>query len=384
MRAGKKRFFRIAERVSPAAVMSILLASAGCAHRAASGDDSAEGGGNPEAMVAAVTLTRVTRADISQILALTGTIGAPPNQDVRVSSLVPGRVAEMGVAEGDRVSTGQLVAKIDDRPFRDQLHQAEAAAALARANLENARLARARNENLFERGITARKDLEDARTQESVAEASLRQAEAALALARLQVSRTEVHSPLTGTVVKRFASVGEQVDGTASQPILEVADLTQAELFGNVPAAYLGKIRTGRSLSLTSDAFPGKIFAGRVVAVSPAVDPSTGQGLVRIRIANGAGLLRLGMFLSAQVPIETHAGALVVPPQAIYRDQAGHPHVYRVEGNQATSVPVQVGIESQDRVELLSGAQAGDTVILTGGYGLGEKAKVAPKGQSKP
>ena len=364
--------------------MSILLASAGCSHRAASENDSAEGGGNPDAMVAEVTLTRVTRADVSQILALSGTIGAPPNQDVRVSSLVPGRVAEMQVAEGDRVSAGQLVAKIDDRPFRDQLQQAEAAAALAHANLENARLTRTRNENLFERGITAGKDLEDARTQERVAEASLRQAEAALALARLQVSRTEVHSPLTGTVVKRFASVGEQVDGTASQPILEVADLTQAELFGNVPAAYLGKIRAGRSLSLTSDAFPGKVFAGRVVAVSPAVDPSTSQGLVRIRIANAAGLLRLGMFLSAQVPIETHANALVVPPQAVYRDQQGRPHVYRVQGNQATSVPVQVGIESQDRVELLSGVQAGDTVILNGGYGLGEKAKVVPKGQSKP
>jgi RND family efflux transporter MFP subunit len=362
--------------------MSILLASAGCSHKAASEDDAA--GGNPESVVAEVTLTRITRADISQVLALSGTIGAPPNQDVRVSALVPGRVAEMNVAEGDRVSAGQLVAKIDDRPFRDQLQQAEAAAALAHANLENARLARARNEDLFERGITARKDLEDARTQERVAEASLRQAEAALALSRLQVSRTEVHSPLTGTVVKRFASVGEQVDGTASQPILEVADLTQAELFGNVPAAYLGKIRAGRSLSLTSDAFPGKVFAGRVVAVSPAVDPSTSQGLVRIRIGNAAGLLRLGMFLSAQVPIETHANALVVPPQAIYRDQQGQPHVYRVERDQATAVPVQVGIESQDRVELLSGVQAGDTVILTGGYGLGEKARVVPKSQSKP
>ncbi len=334
--------------------------------------------------MAEVTLVRVTRADIHQLLALTGTIAAPPNQDVRVSSLVAGRIAEMKVAEGDRVTAGQRLAKIDDRSYRDQLQQAEAAAAQARANLENARLARARNENLFSRGIAARKELEDSRTQESIAEAALRQAEAALAIARLQVSRTEVRSPLTGTVVKRFASLGEQVDGTAAQPILEVANLAQAELLGNVPAIYLGKIRVGQTLPISSDAFPGTAFTGRVVAVSQAVDPATNVGLIRIRMTNAGGLLRLGMFLSIQVPIETHAKALGVPPQAVYRDAEGQPHVYRVEGSNATAVPVQVGLETPERVELLSGIKEGDTVVFTGGYGLGQKAKVIVKGQAQP
>ncbi len=372
------------EQICTAAALGLVLMCAGCTHKAASEEDAQERGGNPDTMVAEVTLTRVTRANISQTLVLTGTVAALPNQDVRVSSLVPGRVAEMKVAEGDHVTAGQLVAKIDDRLFRDQSQQAEAAAAQARANLENAKLAHARNEDLFNRGIAARKDLEDARTQERVAEASLRQAEATLALARLQVSRTEVHSPLTGTAVKRFVSVGEQVDGSAAQPIVEVANLSQVELLGNIPAAYLEKFRARQALSLSSEAFPGKILAGRVVAVSPAVDPSTNQGLVRVRIPNPAGSLRLGMFLSAQVPIETHPNALVLPPQALYRDQQGRLHVYRVQGNEATSVPVQLGIESQERVELLSGVRAGDTVILTGGYGLGEKAKVKPKGQLQP
>jgi len=361
----------------PAALAWLVLSSTACSHTASQS-------GEPPGAVAEVTLTQITRADVSQILNLTGTIAALPNRDVRVSSLVPGRVAEMKVAEGDRVRAGQLVAQIDDRPIRDQLAQAEAAAAQARANLANATLARARNENLFERGIAARKDLEDARTQESVAAAALQQAEAALSLARLQLARTSVHSPLTGTVVKRFVNVGEQVDGTAGQAILEVADLTQVELIANVPAVYLGKLRVNRMLSLASEAFPGQSFTGRVVAIPAAVDPATNLGLIRIRIANSKGLLRLGMFLSAQVPIETHAGALVVPPQAVYRDEEGQPHVYRVEGENATAVPVQVGIESRDRVELLSGVQAGETVILSGGYGLGEKAKVKAKGQAKP
>src|SRR5713226_8922467 len=186
--------------------LGILLGSAGCSHKSASENESPGRVANPESVVAKVTLTRVERANISQSLLLSGTIAALPNQDVRVSSLVAGRIAEMHVAEGDRVRAGQLVAKIDDRPYRDQLQQAEAAAAQVRANLDNARLERERNETLFARGIAARKDLEAARKEEKVAEASLRQTEAALELARLQVTRSRIHCPLAGTVLKRFVS----------------------------------------------------------------------------------------------------------------------------------------------------------------------------------
>lgn len=383
---GYKGRAQITTRTHPAMMLSLLLllTSASCSHRSSAGDDQGEGKDNLGAVVAEVTLTRVARAEISQMLVVTGTIAALPNQDVRVSSLVPGRLAQMKVAEGDRISAGQLVAQIEEQPFRDQLQQAEAAAATARANLENAKLSRARNENLFARGIAARKDLEDARTLETVAEAAVRQTEAALALARLQLSRCEVRSPLSGSVVKRFVNVGEQVDGSAAQPILEVANLREVELFGNVSSVYLGKMRPNQTLPILSSASPGRAFSGRVVAISQAVDPATNSGLIRIRIANGDGLLRLGMFLNAQVPVETHAQALVVPPQAIYRDQQGQPHVYRVEGENATSIPVQTGIESSDHIELLSGVAEGDAIILGGGYGLGEKTRIKVPARAKP
>ncbi len=364
--------------VTRALVALAALRLLGCARKPAG--ESEEGSAAPPApAVLEVTVTRVGRADMTQTLAVTGTIAALPNQDVRLSSLVPGRIAGMMVAEGDHVKPGQVLAKIEDRPFLDQIQQAEAAVEQTKANLENARLNRDRNESLFRRGIAAQKDVEDARTQVSVQEAAGRQAEAVLALARLQLARTEVRSPLVGTVVKRLQSVGEQVEGTAAQPLFEVANLRQVELFGNVPAVYLGKIRVGKTLPVTTDAFSSKVFEGRVVAVSPAVDPSTNVGLVRIRISNSNGWLRLGMFLAARVPLETHAHTLVVPPQAVYRDEKGQPRVYRVQGDFAEAVPVTLGFETQDRVELLSGAQAGEIVILTGGYGLGERAQVEIK-----
>jgi membrane fusion protein (multidrug efflux system) len=213
----------------------------------------------------------------------------------------------------------------------------------------------------------------------ALTEAGLRQADAALSLAKLQLSRTEVRSPLAGTVVKRLVSGGEQVDGTAATPIFEVANLTEVELFGSVPGVYLGEIRVGQRLSLVTDTFPGKTFSGSVVAISPAVDPATNVGTVRIRASNPAGLLRLGMFVSTQLPLETHANAVVVPSQAVYRDEEGKPQVYRVQGENAEAVPVELGIEAKDRVELLSGVKPGETIILTGGYGLSDKAKVKVK-----
>lgn len=353
----------------------VVLSIAACTRPRAAEDKGAA----PEdagASVAEVTITPVERTDIRSALAVTGTISALPNQDVKVSSLVPGRIARLMVAEGDQVRQDQVVAQIEDRSYRDQLQQAEAAVEQAQANLENAGLNRDRNETLFKRGIAARKDVEDARTQMSVSQAALSQAQAQLALARLQLARTQARSPLSGTVVRRFMSGGEQVDGTAAQPLFEVANLRQAELYGNVPASYLGRIRVGETLNITTDAFPGRTFAGRVVAISPAVDSATNVGLVRIRMANPQGLLRLGMFLSAELPIETHSNALVVPPQAVYRDGQGRPRVYRVRGDQAEAAAVQLGIETHDRVELLSGVTEGETVILTGGYGLGDHARV--------
>jgi RND family efflux transporter MFP subunit len=362
--------------------MGALVASlcAGCSKKSADDDAAAK----PDTTVTQVTVTQVTRADVSRMLQLTGSVAAVPNRDVKVSALVAGRVENVNVAEGDAVTAGQLIAKLDDHSYREQVSQAEAGVSNEQANVENAKLNLTRNEDLVQRGISARKDLEDARTESTVRDAALRQAQATLSIARMQLSRTEVRSPIAGTVVKRFVSGGEQVDGTAAAPIVEVAALSEVELNANVPASDLSHMPVGEAVQLTSTALPGKNFSGHVVAISPAVDPATNSGLVRVRIPNGNGQLRLGMFLGAQVPVETHAKALTVPPQAIYRDQDGNARVFVVSGDTATSTSVTLGIETTDRVELLSGVKEGETVILTGGYGLGDKSKISVQAAASP
>jgi len=358
-------------RIAPgtAVMMAAILAVSGCS----------SGGSDQPAksqMMAEVTVTKVTRADIQETAMVSGNVVALPNQDVKVSALVAGRITSLNVAEGDRVRAGEVLATIDPHTYEDQLRKAQAATAQAKATLLNAQQNLTRTQTLFKRGIAAGKDLENAKTMLSVAEAAEHQAQASEQTVARQLGRTKILSPLTGVVAKRFASIGEQVDGTATQPIVEVANINEVDLSGNLPVSYLAKIHLGEALPVTSEALPGETFAGRIVAISPSVDPATNVGSIRIRIPNPRGTLKLGMYLNAQVPVETHANALTVPPAAIYHDASGHAQVYEVEGDTATAVRVKLGIDTANRVEILSGVKEGETVVLSGGYGLGETTKI--------
>ena len=235
---------------------------------------------------------------------------------------------------------------------------------------------------MFERGIAAGKEVEDARAQMAVAQAAVDTASAALNTADRNVERAAVRSPIAGQVVKRMVSVGEQVDGTAAQPIVEIANLDRVELAANVPSEYLSRIKTGQAATLTSDAFPGRTFAGSVLAIAPAIDAATNAGLVRIRIANTDRSLKVGMFAECHVALGERPNVLTV--YRLRSSRVGRcSHV--LSGDTAQRTAVKVGLEQPTAVEILSGVKEGDTVLTTSVYGLGEKAKVTkPEAAEKP
>ena len=358
-----------------ALALAVALSLAGCAKHAGSDDEEGKKG-EP---VPDVTTAKVVRAVIADNLIVNGNLAALPNHDAKVAALVPGRISKVLVVEGDHVTAGEPVAELDSTLLREQERQSEGAVTQAKATVENAKLSAQREETLLGRGVSSRKEVEDARTQLAVAQATLQQQEAALATARAQVSRSVVRSPFEGTVVKRFAGAGEQVDGTGAQPILEVAQIDTLELLGTVPAARLGDIRTGEAFTFQINAVPDATFTAKVVSVLPAVDPATNNGTVRIRIDNAKRKLKLGQYLSIDLPLKSSGPRLVVPKQAIYPDEAGEPHVYKITGDQSEQVPVQLGVQTKDKAEIVSGVNEGDTVIVSGGYGLPEKAKVHVK-----
>ena len=346
------------------------LAWAGCGKK----DPGAEATPAPE-----VTVTVAHKAPLNDSLRVSGNLAALPNRDAKVSAVVPGRIAAVLVAEGDSVRANQELARLDNPSLHDQLRQADAAVAQASANVENARISEQRNEGLLQRGIAARKEVEDARTQLAVNESLLKQATAARSAAQTQVARSVLQAPFAGTVVHRFLGAGEQVDGTSNQPVVEVAEVDTLELLGTVPASRLSTIKTGTGFNFQTPEVPGATFPATVAAVLPSVDPATDNGTVRIRIKNNRNLLKLGMFISVDLPVAESSQQLVVPRQAVYPDEGGEPHVYKVVGDEAEFVPVQLGAQTKDQVQILSGIEDGDKVILNGGYGLPEKTKVHVK-----
>jgi RND family efflux transporter MFP subunit len=253
----------------------------------------------------------------------------------------------------------------------------------AKAQLENARLNLQRNEQLFQRGIAAGKEVEDAKTAMAAAQSALEQANAALNTAVRNVERAAVRSPISGQVVKRMVSVGEQVDGTAAQPIAEIANLDRMELAANVPAEHLSRVTPNQKASMTTDAYPDRTFDGTVIAIAPAVDATTNAALVRIRIANANRQLKVGVFAEAHIVLGEHPDALVVPPAALVRS-AESAAVYVVSGDLAQRTEVKVGLEKPDAIEVLSGVKEGDTVLTSNVYGLEEKAKLAKPEPEKP
>jgi len=356
-----------------AAAMAAVLLLHGCAR------SSEEGGAGEETIVPTIAaeVGTVIRGTIADDLVVRGTIAALPNEDVKVSALVAGRVDAVTVAEGDSVRAGQVVAKIDVRTIEDQQKQAEASRQQATAQLENARLNLQRNEQLFTRGVAAGKEVEDARTAVAQAQAALDQATASLSTVGRQIERADVRSPIAGQVVKRMVSVGEQVDGTAGQPIVEIANIDKLELGANVPSEQLAHIAVGDRVTITTDAYPEHSFDGRIVAVAPAVDPATNTALVRMRVDNAEHLLKVGMFAEARVRLAEHTNALLVPAAALSRDEQSGAALYVVNGDTATRTPVKIGLEEDDKVEVLSGVDEAQSILTTGVHGLGDSVKVA-------
>jgi len=321
-------------------------------------------------------LAQAGRKTLVEELTVRGSVAALPNEDVKVSSFVAGVINELSVAEGDSVAAKQIIARLDRRPLEEQRRQVNAAVEQAKAQIENARLNLTRTEQLFQRGIAAGKEVEDARTQMAAAQSALEQATASLNTANLQIERADVRSPISGQVVKRMVSVGEQVDGTAAQPIVQIANLDRVEIAANVPAEQLPRVKVGQRATMSTEAYAGHTFNGSVIAVAPAVDPATNAALVRIRMTNADRLLRVGMFAEARLQLAEHANALVVPPSAIVRNEEGAA-VYVVQGDIAQRTPVKVGLEQPDAVEILEGVTEGQTVLTSSVYGLGDKARLA-------
>jgi len=281
---------------------------------------------------------------------------------------VQGSVLQTYADQGQAVSAGTVLARIDATGIQDAYNSARAGVVAARNAADIATRNQARNEKLLAAGAIAERDIEESRRAAIAAQAALEDAHSRLATADKQFRSTTVTSPFGGIVSERPVSPGDIVQpGTA---LFTVVDPSSMRLEASVPAEQLSLIRVGVPVVFTVSGYPGRDFVGHIVRVNPTADPTTRQVRIYVSIPNAGRALVGGLFATGRISSATKTG-LVIPASAV--DVRGtSPSVMRVRGGKAEKVQVQVGItdKTSETIEVLSGIQAGDTLLLGAAQGI--------------
>ncbi|HEX2078357.1 MAG TPA: efflux RND transporter periplasmic adaptor subunit [Longimicrobium sp.] len=344
--------------------LALSLALAGCG-RDGQASEGAETKREESVVVGPENVYVAAMDEIATGPALSGSLAA--EREARVNAEASGVVTGVFAEKGQAVRAGQVLARIDDAAVRDQVLSGQSAVRSAQSSVETAARNVERMETLAAAGAIATRDLELARNQLAAAQAQLAGARAQLSSAQKQAQKTTVAAPISGIVSDRPVSAGSVVNmGT---PMFVVVDPGSMRLEGSVSAAELGSVRIGAPVRFTVTGYPGQVFTGSVARINPAADPVTRQVPVIVSIPNAQGTLVSGLFAEGRVQAEARQG-IMVPAGAV--DERGvQPAVVRLNGGKAERVNVTLGVRDPetDRVEIVSGIAAGDTLLVGAALG---------------
>jgi membrane fusion protein (multidrug efflux system) len=337
-----------------AMLFAAAFALAACDRANGTGKDK-EGKDAIPAIPVEVAATR--RAEMAAIY--NGTAPIESERKAGVVAKVQGEIRQILVDEGERVSKGQLLVRLDGDQLRLQV-------ALAEATMRKLERDYARNTELQAKGLISAVSIDNLKYELEAARASWE-------LARLQLSYTEIRSPIGGTVTIRAERVkigntvmpAGGVISTSDSALFVIEDLDSLVLNINVPERELAKLSVGQVAELGFDAVPGRVFAGKIALISPYVDPATATFGVRIRVTDTGGLLRPGMFARVAIVYERKLDALQIPRTALL-DGDGPPKVFIVKDGKAAERTVQLGLSNGAYVEVVTGLKDGEQVVVVG------------------
>lgn len=306
---------------------------------------------NQNKPAAAMRMSTVERGDISAIVSATGTI-APVNS-VNVSSKLTGLIKEVRINENDLVPAGQVLVILDDTRLSAQVAQARAKLANASANFE-------RMKQLISIGAIANQQLDAARMDYNVAQASYDDAAS-------QLEDTVIRAPVAGTVIGKPIPAGQTVSPGISTPmvLLTIADMSKMQIEAQIDESDIGKILVGQIVSFTVDAYPDKIFSGVVASISHKanIQQNVVYYPVIIDVDSPQGLLKPTMTARVSVHAGESKNTLIVPLQAV-KEAKGQRYVQVLKNGQPQNVTVTTGLASDDKIEIVKGLKDGDQIIL--------------------
>jgi RND family efflux transporter MFP subunit len=348
----------------------LLLGGAALASGACAGGRSAQ---TTSARALVVRTATVEQRDLPEDLVVSGTLR--PRAQVLVVAEVAARLSRLERDEGASVREGERLAVLDDTDYRLARDRARAVLAVAEANFAHAQTEEQRADSLLKSGGITDRDHLAAQVALRVADATLAQARAELAIAAQQLARTEVKAPFAGRVAKRYPDAGSLL--AAGSPLFTLVDDAVLEFEAQVASRDLAKVRLGAQALLSIDALSGDCIEGRVARIEPLVDERSRSFRTVIAVPGAPGLVG-GLFGRASIRVGVIHGALVVPPAALLRDGADRlaASAFLVRQGRAQKVALGVGVEAESAIQVTRGVVAGDVLVLDPPVALASGAPV--------
>jgi RND family efflux transporter MFP subunit len=354
-------------RTTVALIVTAALAAA------CKGANTSKAATTPNAMVVGPeNITVVKAQEIRSGPALSGNL--EPETQATVRAEVGGAVLQTRAEQGDRVSAGQELARIDDSALREAQLAAQSAVTNAQSSADVAKRQLDRSETLLKAGAIAERDLELTKNQFTSAEAALANAKSQLANAQKQLNKATIVAPFSGSVSARQVSAGDIVQsGTALYTIVNPSTM---RLEASVPADQLSAVRIGAPVDFSVNGYPGRKFTGHVTRINPVADPTTRQVRIIVSLPNSSGVLVGGLFADGHAASEVRT-APVIPVNAV-EERGLKPVVMLLKNGIVQKTEVELGIRdaATETVEVRSGIKPGDTLLLGAARGISEKTPV--------
>jgi multidrug efflux system membrane fusion protein len=358
-----------------AAGLGTYIVADGRAKEAAK-DGKGAGKGPP---AVAVTVARVVQETVPVRLNAIGNVEA--YSTVALKARVDGQIVEVNFREGQAVKKGEVLFRIDPRPYEAALRQAEANALRDAAGRDQARSQEKRYQELLDKNFISKEAYAQIRTNAATAEATAKASQAALENARLNLDYCTIRSPLDGYVGRVLQQAGNLVKANDVSPLVVINQVRPIYVNFAVPEQNLGEVRQFMAKGpVTVEVVPPEPQQarprGRLMFVDNAVDPSTGTIRLRAQFDNADAALWPGQFVNVSVRLYEQADALVVPTQAVQTGPDGQ-YVY-VIGDDMTAEVRRIAVQRTDgeRAIVAKGLAKDERVVTRGQLRLGPKVRV--------
>ena len=326
----------------------------------------------PETVAAA----RVTRDDLFNEISIPAEFR--PYLKVELHAKVAGYVDQILVDIGDRVKTGQLLAKLEVPELRDELNRALAAQKRAEADYRDAHLVYSRLMAVEKEhpNLVAQQELDAAEAKDSTTEAAIAGAKADVERYQTLLAYTRITAPFDGVITHRYADPGALLQAgttsdTLSRPLVCLSDNYRLRLDFPVSVSYIKDVRTGDPVEVRVDSLGGKTFTGTITRSALRVNEETRTMITEIEVANPSLDLVPGMYAEVLLKVQRHPQALSIPIESVPPGRTASVYVIN-EQNRIEERPVKLGLETPTRCEVVSGLKEGEFVLL------GNRSRVQP------